>query len=297
MNIRKIPALTSTVQNYIKKVQNKLYANRFCLTEKPDTFCKQEYIHNFTSCDFSIGNRRLANNLLENLTPERYKKYTASDIDLIRSQIPKNTAVSAEIVVNMSKMLKNIFDNKYGKGNYVFISIGRSLSTVSQCMEYMGIETRRIPFSGCGGNYYKGISEDIVKQLQFVKYKTFLKTKLQNTQDKKCIYCDFAATGSTLATFKELLNNPKVKLGSKNDTFIDITVIIHKIGTKYPRMQKELIFFLNKLARQSFDTYADIGYLNYKSLRLIPNVQKPESTRDMRDFQFCLLDILNQTKS
>lgn len=292
MKIQKISALTSRVQNYIKKAENRFCPKwRFPLSENADTFCRHGYSLSFPRYSYTSNEVK---KILNELTPTSYRKLSPGKLELVRSQISDNTADNAECVVNMSKMLKNIFDNKFGESNYVFVSVGRSLSAVSQCMQFLGVKTRRLPFSGCARHYYRGISNDIVKQNKFYKYKTFLETQLAHTDDKKYIFCDYASSGSTLKTFKELLNHPEVQLGSKDDVFLDINRVLYKVNKKNPILHDEVYNFAFKLSWQNFDIYADIGYLYYKDLGKVSKSLKPDHPMDAKSFRFCLMDILSQ---
>ena len=170
----------------------------------------------------SFEGKRIANTLsyvvplpfmkLKNYTPEEYSKLNTVDKTILRALysclIPpynkdfyKNTEIIHEHVTDF---IKNDFDKKYGENNYVVISIGRSLSSITKVLGYkIGEENvKNIPMSNAPRFQYinavENLSEDSISE--FKKYLSSIGLSKEDVQKSKkhFILTDFCATGQSL---------------------------------------------------------------------------------------------------
>ena len=231
MKIPKISTITSGLKQYVRKVDYKLRPNSsFQLSENCDTFCREDYndfIHNINTPPrpkkYLLSGIDLIN-IIPGFNQEIYKALDPEAIKALRGTIPSNFVRRSVLIENAAQIIKNIFDNKFGKDNYVFISVGRSLSATAKCLEYLGVESKHIPFSGAHG--FSSNIDSIIKQPEFNKYVEFLKSQGLEDKSKKHIFCDYCASGKTLKTFKKLIASSEVGLKSDNNIFININKVL-----------------------------------------------------------------------
>lgn len=303
MKIPKIATIRTSFQQCLKKAELKLYPNRrFSLSENFDTFCREDYLKNINNSKLQLGmsekaKRKLGIKLINNIsemTPETYKKLKPSEKENIRMAIPKEITQISVKIEYISRIIKNVFDNKYGKDNYVFVSVGRSLSATAKCLEFIGVKTINIPFSGVNAfPFSKPNIPSILNQPGINKYIKFLEEQGLANQDKKHIFCDYCITGKTLNTFKQIIESPEVGLKSSNNVFVHINKCLQQIGKKRPEYNKVIQNFIFDLTFQTYDNVASIRSLNYKKLFNIDNARKPTDSNSAKFMQFCLLDIIN----
>lgn len=128
--------------------------------------------------------------------------------------------------------LKNSLEKKYGTGNFVVISIGRSVSSICQCLGYIiGQENViQIPMSNARRfrhpqNLLK-IEQDTIDNLtDYLESKGMSKEAVQ-TSGKKYVFTDYSNSGSTMAGIKKLFKSDRIFGETNNIQFIDIMKIL-----------------------------------------------------------------------
>lgn len=302
MKIPIISTIKTGLKQYVKTIDYRLRPNRnFELSENFDTFSRRKYpdfIYNVTASPIKMKTRIYGEQLLDSVsevTPEFYKSLSPKKLKAIRVGTAVNIANRAAIIENIAQIIKNIFDNRFGKDSYVFISVGRSLSATAKCLEFMGVETRQLPFSGVHNSKIVDVDK-IISQRGFNKYVDFLYEQGLDNKSKKHIFCDYCFSGETLRTFKEIIEAPEVGLKSKNNIFININKALHCVEEKHPRFSKPIEEFLSYLNGQFFDNVANIGRLSIRHLSNVKSALTPEVPEYTKLLNFSLLDILNLKK-
>ena len=274
-----------------------------------DTFYRSSYPELILHESVEPGDTFLYKTVLKKLKQFTHKDYdslTKDEIRAIRANITVQTAQNAETIVNASKLVKKVFDKKYGEGNYVFISVGRSFAALAKCLEYMGNETRCIPFSGASNITEKTSVQKILHQSGFQKYLDFLNSEgLSPEQVKEShkyyLFCDYAQTGNSLTAFKRIVTDKSVGLQLHNVRFLKLNKILCNIADNLP----DEFLFLNsrlmdmewELISQGFDGYSSVKYLAYNHLGEIASAVNQPLETSAKNMQFCLLDILHADKS
>lgn len=265
-----------------------------------EVFHKRNYLEILSETKNNNRKEAIAANFLcsNPINKETYSKLSSEELLAIRAQLTSDLVDDAETLIDTAKIIKKLFDINYGENNYTFISIGRSLSALAKCLDFMGVETKQIPLSACCGytqNEHE-IVDNMTNQYGFQKYKNFLETTLQEGTNKKHIFCDYANTGKTLKVFELLLNDPKVKLSTPNDTFIGINTALYNINNdNNKKFLASIKKFTRKLHRQDFDKYAEVKYLPYKVLEEFESALQPECIQLNSLLKFSMLDILKTT--
>ena len=180
---------------------------------------------------------------LGNFTIGEYNKLTKLDIEnineLIKNYINKREksfhykfTEAIDYHDTAALNMKALLDKKYGEGNYVVISIGRSLSSINKCLGYKIGEknVKQLPMS-CAERYIcpeNWISEEDFKTLR--KYLSSIglsKSKIQ-TSGKQYLFMDFCDSGNSLLGAKKLLTSDKIYGNLENIRFVDFIKFLKK---------------------------------------------------------------------
>ncbi|MBO5949053.1 hypothetical protein J6Q66_09500 [bacterium] len=139
-----------------------------------------------------------------------YKNLSQTEVKAIDENIPKTVKDAAEHTYAIGKCFKNYLDDKYGKDNYMFISIGTSPSGIGRVLEFSGVETKYLPLTGFRmsldslpkwiNKYRNGVDHYI----DFLDSQGINKDLPQKT-NKEIIFADFVYSRSTLNNFEYLL--------------------------------------------------------------------------------------------
>lgn len=188
---------------------------------------------------------------LDKLTKEEYMSLTEAEKVFLRSEnrlLRENGMAPLDRDIRLHNFAANAiqatFDRQYGKNNYVVITIGRSLSSISKALEIKIGEdkVKNIPLSAADELYTTGESlEDYERRIRsitelhgFDTFKQYLasigldKETIENS-GKQYIIMDFAASGRSLAgaytilTSNELLGNRKRNITTAS--MADITAL------------------------------------------------------------------------
>ncbi|MBQ3101712.1 hypothetical protein IJC60_01790 [bacterium] len=179
---------------------------------------------------------------------ERYKQFTVKNFrelsPLKYNALKLHTATKFQnefkTMSDMIEMSEKWLDEKYGKGNWVFVSIGRSLEGLADSLSYKGHDARILPMSGI--HHLNLTADEIAHQDDFGIYTRFIK-KLGFSKDaiakdtRHYLFADFCDTGATIQTVKKIL---KYKLGidSENVDFKDFTTLYEEAYNASARKRK-----------------------------------------------------------
>ena len=214
----------------------------FCAKKAPET--------DFFELSYQARARQVYSKL-NKLTKDEYMALTEAEKDFLRSEnrllIEKGMApLDRDIRTHnfAANAIQATFDRQFGKNNYVVITIGRSLSSISKALEVKIGEdnVKNIPLSAANELFTTGESLDdyerCLKSLTdlhgFNTFKQYLssigldKETIENS-GKQYVIMDFAASGRSLAgaytilTSNELLGNKKRNITTAS--MADITAL------------------------------------------------------------------------
>lgn len=290
---------TTAASNFTKTFLAHIEKPSLEFSPATDVFQKQGYPAIIANTRNNLKKVQIANKVLYGnpINATTYETLTPQQIDAVRAQLDIYIVNDAKHLVEVGKIVKQIFDKNYGEGQYTFVSIGRSLSALAKCMGHLGVETKHIPLSGCGG--YKKPNETVDKMLRqdgFKNYKEFLEISLPKDNDKMYIFGDFSDIGTTLKTFKTLLNHPNVNLGRQNDKYIALNEVLNDYAKYEPKTKTLVTRFNEDLYWQNFDNYSEVRSLNYKELNKLPLSLKPTANKLNKLLNFCIIDMLKTSE-
>ena len=201
-----------------------------------------------------------------------------------------NIKKAAKETVKVANLLKKNLDKKYGKDNYVFVSIGTSPACIGRVMEFSGVETKYLPITDLRDD--RATIQNIAKNKEGVKaYKDFLtsqgitKERLENP-DKHIIFYDYTSRGTSLRKFKYMLqevfdlptNNDKVEFRSINKDY-------YNLAAENPFVNAEKLgdYISHYLAGEYSYVYAGIPHLEYNKLEQINDILEENKKRPYED--------------
>lgn len=145
---------------------------------------------------------------------DKTEKFEIRDYDKIRGCLTHNIEKLADKplinavdrTANISSRLKRKLDAKFGKDEYVFVSVGTRPSLVAKAFECMGVETKYIPVPK------KKKWERCLKEHDFALYGNFLKSQgltsnVMKTKSKKYLFYDYTDGTGRLENFKQLMKD------------------------------------------------------------------------------------------
>lgn len=205
-----------------------------------------------------------------------------------------NIKKAAKETVKVANLLKKNLDKKYGKDNYVFVSIGTSPACIGRVMEFSGVETKYLPITDLRDD--RATIPNIAKNKEGVKaYKDFLtsqgitKERLENP-DKHIIFYDYTNKGTSLRKYKYMLkevfdlptNNDKVEFRSINKDFAQI--LTDSIFADMKLVSDYIGDYIGDyMAGEYSYVYAGIPHLEYNKLEQINDILKEKEYRPYED--------------
>lgn len=172
-------------------------------------------------------------------TVEKLKKLSKEEIKALIKIAKENVEKGLEQkVLKFTNILEESLNDKYGKNNYVFVSVGQSPAVFAEIMKLHGIESAICPIS-----HLPSLDNvnNFLKTENFKNYLEYLKTIGLDPQhikksDKKYIFTDYIATGKSLETFQKILRRNGFK--SENIKFVSLQEIAEEnyksYGKDYP---------------------------------------------------------------
>ena len=171
--------------------------------------------HKFSVSEYNT----LTKGELINLRKQYFKMYSKNPIKYERIE---------KLHEGVSEYMRQTMDNLYGEGNYVVITIGRSMSSIGKVLGYKIGEQNVINIPMTNAARYLDMKKvdalNNKKELrEFLKYLDSLglgKGKIKNS-DKQYIITDFCCTGCSLMGAENLFKSKYVWDGPKNVSKMD----------------------------------------------------------------------------
>lgn len=197
----------------------------------------------------------------------------------IKEFLKKVTPARLKELANMNcfaaDKVKQELDKKYGENNYIVIAIGRSISSIAELMQELGVDTKIIPLSGLR----KGSIEYIPEKLLHT-YKAYLvqiglsKTDLEQNKNKMYVIMDYTHYGNSLEKAEKLLKHNCLLGNAQNLTAISINKVL---GDEYKKRNFDTLFDCSR-----FKDYAYVGKLNINHLDNVFNKCSPDRINDYK---------------
>lgn len=171
--------------------------------------------------------------------------------------------------------IKTELDKKYGKGKYVIISLGRSLSSICELIKQLGVDVIHLPLSDLRRNDFSHVQEySIIKFKKFLETAGLTKEKLKKNSDKKYILMDYTYYGRSLDKTYEFLKRSDMLGDSHN--FIKLPVC-KVLGEDYIKKGYEKLFQFSR-----FKYFAMVGKVSIQRLSNIFMQSNPDTAREYR---------------
>lgn len=250
-------------------------------------------------------------NKLKDFSKEEYEKISPYEIKFLRFMYKNFVKVfdndfyknAENIHKEASEIIKNSLDKEFGEGKYVFIPIGRSISSIGKILSYkIGAENViSIPMSSAhrflhsnlekcleyngdykilNGNILKSDNVDVFKK---ILDKIGLSEKNINNSNKHYVICDFCFSGTSLAGVKKLFESDF--LFGKRDN-IHYRNVMNLVPENFD-FNTKLRHYLYESAFKRFSFVNSSKYLNSTMSSFKDIKKEPMSTRL---FWFKLLD-------
>ena len=208
---------------------------------------------------------------------------------------------AVEDCVNSTKLIADSYNEKYGKGNWEYISIGRSCAPFASILDKLGIKTHTIPISGM----QQGVTsaKDLTSQKGFEEYKNFIYNLGLNPQTvknsgKTYIFQDYVDQGNTIRIFEELIRSKEMGLDSKNIKFESINDALFNGAYSTRNMDNFRLMgkVMDRLKMQnsplSVKNFTDVPKLHWSDLGKITTLT-PADGNLKKEFDFGVADILS----
>ncbi len=223
---------------------------------------------------------------------ENVKNLSEAKYNLLSEKCKK----MAQDTVEMSVALKEGLDDKYGEGNYVFVSIGTSPSGVGKALELMGQDVRYVPISGIhnSGSSSKA-KRDMLQNKDRYKYDEYMNSvgisaDKVNYDKRKYVFCDYTDKGMTLDVMRTYITNA-LNISPYKCDFMSLNYTLVDDARKKGDM--ELVHVFEGYVKEHFfysgiDNYSGIPHLSYNELGKIDEVSNQEKTKKAKDFEYAL---------
>lgn len=265
----KISAVNSSKIKYHKLFRRKKArpSQKFCV--------KNSYEIKDKFSNYIIKSKISALSKLNKINIEEYKSLTIIEKMILRKAFIieakgdrfSNPLLHLKLHNFASECIRQVFDKKYGVGNYIVIPIGRSLSSISKLLSFkIGEEhVKNIPLSNLQGvdNYGNNPMEYFNKYADKAAYKKYLESiglsrKNIESSNKKYILLDYTITGDSLKNAYKILTSDYFLGNKKNNiTFASIKELLPS-----GNYQKEKERLLIDLSNQSYKNYSFVSRLN-----------------------------------
>ena len=296
----------------MKIVGNNYIINPYLASAKPDCVkIKQQpqqdvFVSSKTKKEINFGSKESIAKRTGKIILKRYPKMTQE----VYNKMPKyeksilgiTKDIDSDLMISMAldptKILIKHFDEKYGKNNYVFVSIGRSLGLIADCMKALGRNSRTMPISGLHGK--KITTKEIVAQPNFKNYTRYLreigldKNTISN-DGRMYIFTDYCATGNTLEVVQKLLTK-RLGVNSDNVTFENFETIYEQACKKNRTMVTPYLINLN-LGTEYYKIYSPMEELDCLNLGAVYQVVNRPQNESSKYFYFRLYDAIANSKN
>ena len=190
------------------------------------------------------------------------------------SKYPYDIVRAAKDTAQMTKITKKALDGKYGKDNWVFVSIGTSPALIGKGLELLGEDVRYVPISGIRYTRMGHKNKDMIREKMGQSYIEYLNSiglsKEKIAKDKrKYIICDFTSLGTSLNNAEDVAKNvlnideDKIAAVSINDLLSD-----YSNAHCSSKTQKCVADYINNyFVHQEAEDYGNIPHIDYKELK------------------------------
>ena len=256
--------------------------------------------------DVSVINSRINKHAAQRVPFGIEQPIKTFDLDYIKERtdkLPEEYKHAASETAFMAKLSKEMLDRKYGKDNYVFVSIGTSPAGIAKGLELMGQDVRYVPISSLSDIYeYRSNIDEIQKIFDpDKKYKNFLDSiglnKDEIKKDKRhYVVADFTNEGTSLGT-ASLVADSCLGIRSNNVDYISINKELQNYTEKnYPEsitQGRADNYIFRFFVLSHMERYAGIPHLHCKNLENIDNLLSKNKTIEEFNFEVALRHYLN----
>lgn len=282
--ISRFKKLAQGATNCIAQAKN--YAKTKALKNaEPDNFQAKNLVEKTPKQILEKYNQFTAKNFKE-LSPDDYKILKARTETLFQNEF--------EAMCDMAELTEKWLDKMYGKDNWVFVSIGRSLEGLADALAYKGHDTKILPISGI--HSLNLTADEIAHQEDFKIYEKFLKkngiSKSAIEKDRRhYVFADYCYSGATIQTVKKLL---KYNLGidSKNVDFKDFVALYKDAYSEASAKRKctKPSKIENMLTLCDFKSFCRTARVECSDLASVTQSQTVEQPLNSKLFHFKLMD-------
>lgn len=268
MNILPIVPYSCGKNNYTKTKGRKIssgcsFGNNYgVITPQLDTFIQTKGYPNIKTTHFYRTPKIKRTPKPAKFTIQDYKNLSKTEKEFISENIPNEIKELAMVNVGVGIALKQAFDDKYGEGNYKFISLGTSPALTAKVMELMGADVVYLPMSYAHTTCTK-------HWLQESPYIDFYKGYMENIgltnenlrkENKRGIICDYTVSGRSLELSEFMLNGP---LGL-DESLLD-TYTMNNLIQNSPYIQEDVKDrYLNELLKkEKAADYCDVPHFSF----------------------------------
>ena len=268
MNILPIVPYSCGKNNYTKTKGRKIssgcsFGNNYgVITPQLDTFIQTKGYPNIKTTHFYRIPKIKRTPKSGKFNIQDYKNLSKTEKEFISENIPNEIKELAMVNVGVGIALKQAFDDKYGEGNYKFISLGTSPALTAKVMELMGADVVYLPMSYAHTTCTK-------HWLQESPYIDFYKGYMENIgltnenlrkENKRGIICDYTVSGRSLELSEFMLKGP---LGL-DESLLD-TYTMNNLIQNSPYIQEDVKDrYLNELLKkEKAADYCDVSHFSF----------------------------------
>ncbi len=200
--------------------------------------------------------------------------------------------------LEMALKMRSYLDKKYGKNNYIFVSVGTSPSGIARVFEFMGTETKYLPMSGLRGIF----SDRNINKTEFnidlygklLKEQNLSKEEIEKSK-KKYLFFDYTASGRSLKKFGYIMRE-FYDINSSNVSFLSLnSVMYHMSRYSESEQMKAADYETSYLWNSGIEKYGGISSLPYNKITPETIDQcKKFSSKEAKLYNFLLMDLLNK---
>lgn len=193
--------------------------------------------------------------------------------DFLREVTPDRLKELAQMNCFAADKIKNELDNKYGRNNYVIISLGRSLSSICELIKQTRTKVIHLPLSDMRRNdFNQNQDKNIIMFKKYLKFAGLTQKKLEMNPNKKYILMDYTYYGRSLDKTYDFLKKPDMLGDAPNLIKLPVCDVLGKYYN-----QKG---FKNLFEYSRFKDYAIVGKLSIKKLSNIFIQSNPETAKE-----------------
>lgn len=233
----------------------------------------------------------------------RSKKFSINDYNSL-SKLEKSILRSASSSIEkdakksleMGLVVKSDLDKKYGKGNYVFVSIGTSPAGVGRVLEFMGVETKYLPISGLSACYqddfYKTFYSETADYVKFLDEQGISQEKIDKS-GKNYLFFDYTRTGRSLDAFRTMMKE-NFGINSEKIHYKSFDYECYSSSAKNIDPEKYAVDYIKDYVESEKIAYlAGVPHLPIWQIDEVAKCKNFECL-DAKKFNFCLIDELSK---